>query len=165
MNARTGCHARVRRAIGAAALAVSATLLGAPSAHAAMALVVNPSTPIDNLRFKDVQRIFLGERQYWSADMPVVLIVRGPGARERQTVLSRIYRMTESQFKQYWIGRIFRAEAASTPKVVHTNEMLNELVAAIPGAIALVREEDVQAGVKVVRIDGVLPGERSYPLE
>ena len=97
--------------------------------------------------------------------MPVVLIVRGPNARERNVVLSRVYRMTESQFKQYWIGRIFRAEAASTPKVVHSNQTLNDLVLAIPGAIALVRQEDVQAGVKVVKIDGALPGDRSYPLE
>lgn len=129
-----------------------------------MAVIVHPGTPIVNLSFVEMRRIFLGERQYWTPDMPVVLIVRAPVARERQVVLNRIYRMTESQFKQYWIARIFRAEATSTPKVVYSNQTINELVAAIPGAISLVREDDIQPGVKVVRIDGVLPGEAAYPL-
>jgi ABC-type phosphate transport system substrate-binding protein len=129
-----------------------------------MAVIVHPSTPIENLSFAEMRRIFLGERQYWTPDMPVVLIVRAPVARERQVVLNRIYRMTESQFKQYWIARIFRAEATSTPKVVYSNQIINELVAAIPGAISLVREDDIQPGVKVVRIDGTVPGEAAYPL-
>jgi ABC-type phosphate transport system substrate-binding protein len=130
----------------------------------AMAVIVHPSTPIDNLTFAEMRRVFLGERQYWNANLPVVLIVRAPVAPERQVVLDRIYRMTESQFKQYWIGRIFRAETVSTPKVVYSNETINELVLAIPGAISLVRADAIVPGVKVVRIDGALPGEATYPL-
>jgi ABC-type phosphate transport system substrate-binding protein len=130
----------------------------------AMAVIVHPSTPIDNLTFAEMRRVFLGERQYWNANLPVVLIVRAPVAPERQVVLDRIYRMTESQFKQYWIARIFRAETVSTPKVVYSNETINELVLAIPGAISLVRADAIVPGVKVVRIDGALPGEGNYPL-
>src|SRR5882672_2935059 len=124
-----------------------------------MAVIVHPSTPIDHLSFEEMRRVFLGERQYWNAEMPVVLIVRAPVALERQVVLNKIYRMTESQFKQYWIARIFRAETVSTPKVVYSNTTINELVAAIPGAISLVRIDDKTPGVKVVRIDGALPGD------
>ena len=129
-----------------------------------MAVIVHPSTPVDNLSFAEMRRVFLGERQYWNADMPVLLIVRAPVALERQVVLNKIYRMTESQFTQYWIARIFRAETVSTPKVVYSNTTINELVAAIPGAISLVRVEDITPGAKVVRIDGALPGDPDYPL-
>jgi len=142
-------------------------LLAAASPCAAaeeMAVIVHPSTPVENLSTAEMRRIFLGERQYWNSDMPVVLIVRAPVAPERAIVLNRIYKMTESQFKQYWIARIFRAEAPSTPKVVYSNETINELVSAIPGAISLVRKDDIRPGLKVVRIDGKLPGEDGYPL-
>jgi len=142
-------------------------LVSAPSPCAAaeeMAVIVHPSTPVENLSTAEMRKIFLGERQYWNSDMPVVLIVRAPVAPERAIVLNRIYKMTESQFKQYWIARIFRAEAPSTPKVVYSNETVNELVSAIPGAISLVRAKDIGSGVKVVRIDGALPGEDAYPL-
>jgi len=58
-------------------------------------------------------RFLLGERQYWSSKLPVVLLIRAPVARERDVVLRVIYQMTNAQFKQYWVAKIFRAEAAS----------------------------------------------------
>jgi len=85
-------------------------------------------------------------------------------ARERNVVLKIIYQMSESQFKQYWIAKIFRAESASAPKVVYSNDMANELVTAIPGAIAFIDARDVRPGAKVLRVDGRLPGEAGYPL-
>ena len=112
----------------------------------------------------DVRKVFLGDRQYWSTNIPVVLLIRAPVARERDVVLKIIYQMSESQFKQYWIAKIFRAEAATAPKVVYSNDMANQLITAIPGAIAFIDSKDVKPGSKVVRVDGRLPGEAGYPL-
>lgn len=148
----------------AALLLLCAVAMPSRAAAEAMAVIVGPGTPVDNLSFAEMRRVFLGERQYWNAETPVVLIVRAPVAPERQVVLERIYRMTESQFKQYWIARIFRAEATSTPKVVYSNQTINELVATIPGAISLVRADAIQPGVRTIKIDGLLPGEANYPL-
>ena len=129
-----------------------------------IAVVVHPDTPISNLSLSEVRRVFLGDRQYWSTNVPVVLLIRAPVARERDVVLKIIYQMSESQFKQYWIAKIFRAEAATAPKVVYSNNMANQLLTAIPGAIAFVDSKDVKPGTKVVRVDGHLPGEPGYPL-
>src|ERR1700758_2257902 len=129
-----------------------------------VAVVVHSDTPISNLSLSDVRKVFLGDRQYWSTNIPVVLLIRAPVARERDVVLKIIYQMSESQFKQYWIAKIFRAESASAPKVVYSNDMANELVTAIPGAIAFIDTREVRPGSKVIRVDGRLPGEAGYPL-
>jgi ABC-type phosphate transport system substrate-binding protein len=129
-----------------------------------VALVVHPDTPVSNLSLAEVRKVFLGDRQYWTSNMPVVLLIRAPVARERDVVLKIIYQMSESQFKQYWIAKIFRAEAATAPKVVYSNDMASDLVAAIPGAIAFVDSREVKPGTKVLRVDGRLPGEPGYPL-
>jgi len=129
-----------------------------------VAVVVQPDTPVSNLSLAEVRKIFLGDRQYWTANMPVVLLIRAPVARERDVVLKIIYQMSESQFKQYWIAKIFRAESVSAPKVVYSNDMANDLVTALPGAIAFIDARDVRPGTKVVRVDGRLPGEPGYPL-
>ena len=129
-----------------------------------VAVVVHPDTPISNLSLAEVRKVFLGDRQYWSTNIPVVLMIRAPVARERDVVLKIIYQMSESQFKQYWIAKIFRAESATAPKVVYSNDMANQLVTAIPGAIAFIDSKDVKPGSKVVRVDGRLPGEPGYPL-
>ena len=130
-----------------------------------MAVVVNPSTPISDLSMAEVRKVFRGDRQYWTKDVPVVLLIRAPRSRERDVILKTLYEMTESQFKQYWIAKIFRAEATAAPKIVYSNDMAKELVSVIPGAIAFIPEGDVAEGLKIVKIDGRLPGERGYPLK
>jgi ABC-type phosphate transport system substrate-binding protein len=129
-----------------------------------VAVVVNDDTPVTDLSLAEVRKVFLGERQYWNAKLPVVLLVRAPVARERDVVLRVIYQMTEAQFKQYWVAKIFRAEVTSPPKIVYSNDMQYDLVTAMPGAIAFVDSRNVRPGVKVVRVDGMLPGDKKYPL-
>jgi ABC-type phosphate transport system substrate-binding protein len=139
-------------------------MAGAQGHDVDVAVVVNSDTPVSGLTLAEVRKVFLGDRQYWSTNVPVVLLIRAPVARERNVVLKTIYRMSESQFKQYWIAKIFRAEAASAPKVVYSNDMANELVTAIPGAIAFIDAREVRPGSKVIRVDGRLPGEAGYVL-
>ncbi len=129
-----------------------------------IAVVVHPDTPVSDLTLTEVRQVLLGERQYWNAKMPVVLLIRAPVARERDVVLKVIYQMSEAQFKQYWVAKIFRAEAASPPKIVYSNDMQYELVTGIPGAIAFMDAHNVRPGLKVLRVDGHLPGDKEYPL-
>lgn len=129
-----------------------------------VALVAHPDTPVNNLTLAEVRKVFLGQRQYWTTNVPVVLLIRAPVARERNVVLKIIYQMSELQFKQYWIAKIFRAESVAAPKVVYSNDVASELVSAIPGAIAFIDARDVRPGTKVIRVDGHLPGEAGYPL-
>jgi ABC-type phosphate transport system substrate-binding protein len=143
---------------------LSSAVVAAQSHDADVAIVVHPDTPVSNLTLAEVRKVFLGERQYWNANIPVVLLIRAPVARERDVVLKTIYQMSESQFKQYWIAKIFRAESATAPKVVYSNDMASELAAAIPGAIAFIQVREVRPGTKVIRVDGHLPGEPGYPL-
>jgi len=129
-----------------------------------VAIVVHPNTPVSNLTLAEVRKIFRGERQYWTSELPVVLLIRAPVARERNVVLKVIYQMSEAQFRQYWIAKIFRAEAVLAPKLVYSSDMAHQLVSTLPGAISFVDAKQVGSGVKVVRVDGKLPGEAGYPL-
>jgi hypothetical protein len=106
----------------------------------------------------------LGDRQFWTSNLKVTLLVRAPGAREREVVLKTIYQMSEAQFRQYWIAKVFRAEAASGPRIVYSNEMAEDLVAQIPGAVAFIDALQVPKGLKVLKINGLGPGQAGYPL-
>src|SRR5690349_24988887 len=121
-----------------AALCAMLCLIFAPSPRSVaqtarssdVGVVVHPDTPVDDLSLAEVRKVLLGERQYWNSKLPVVLLIRAPVARERDVVLRVIYQMSEAQFKQYWIAKVFRAEASSPPKIVYSNDMQLELVAA-----------------------------------
>ena len=146
-------------AVGLASMAASGTVQGAD-----IAIVVRPDVPVDNLTFAELRRLFLGARQFWTSNVKVTLVVRAPGAREREVVLKSIYQMSEAQFRQYWIAKVFRAEAASGPRIVYSNEMAAELVSGMQGAVAFVDADQVPKGLKVIKINGLLPGAKEYPL-
>ena len=156
----------VERLIAAALLLLPLQnfILAQSSREGDLAVMVNSATPVTDLRHAEVRNVFLGQRQYWNPKLPVVLLMRAPVARERDIVLKVIYQMSEEEYTQYWVAKVFRAEVTSPPKNVYSNDMQYELVAAIPGAIAVVDARNVRPGVKVVRVDGKLPGEKGYPL-
>src|SRR5437867_1742748 len=111
-------------ALLSAPLFLDAAAAQAPSPKAGdLAIVVHPNTPVSDLPFAELRQVFLGERQYWTPSIPVVLLMRAPVAPEREAVLKVIYEMSESEFKQYWIAKIFRAESTLPPKIVYSNDM------------------------------------------
>lgn len=147
-----------------ATLLTPALWAAASSDDNAIAIVVRPDVPVDNLSFAELRRLMLGDRQYWSSNLKVTLLVRAPGAREREVVLKTIYQMSEAQFRQYWIAKVFRAEAASAPRIVYSNDMAADLAAQVPGAVAFVDAGQVPPGLKVLKINGLLPQQPGYPL-
>ena len=136
----------------------------ADTGDTAIAIVVRPDVPVDNLTFPELRRLMLGEKQYWSPSLRVTLLVRAPGAREREIVLRSIYQMSEAQFRQYWIAKVFRAEAQSAPRIVYSNDMATELASSIPGAVAFVDASQIPKGLKILKINDLLPGQKGYPL-
>ena len=135
------------------------------SARTPVAILVNPASPVNNLSLADLRSIMLGNRQFWPNHDPIVLLVRAPVAPERNVVLHIIYQMSEAEFRQYWIAKIFRDEMATGPKIVYGASATNELVVAIPGAIGFLAANDVRPGPKVLTINGLRPGDKGYPLQ
>ncbi len=134
-------------------------------ASSAIAIVVHKDTEIDNLSLEELRSIFLADQQFWQNRRRIVLLIRAPQSDERDFVLNKIYQMSEAQFRQYWIGKMFRAEVPRGPKIVFSTDMTLELVIAIPGSISFMRADDVTEDVKLVRVDAKLPSENGYPLQ
>ena len=143
-----------------------AVVTGAALAQGAdLAVVVRDDTPVRNLSLVDLRKLLLGERQFWSPSLRVSLLIRAPGARERDVLLKEIYQMSEAQFRQYWIAKVFRAEAPAGPRVVYSNQMAIDVAVSVPGALTFVDAAEVlPKNLVIVKLDGKLPGERGYPL-
>ena len=127
-----------------------------------VAVVVHPGVQVESIRFGELRRLLFADRVYWSSRLKVTILM--PEGRERQVVLKRVYEMTEAQFRQFWLAKLFRAEVTAGPKIVRSDETAIELVNAIPGALTFIDASRVTPGLKVLRIEGRLPGERGYAL-
>lgn len=130
-----------------------------------IAVIVHEQVPVENLSLPELRQIFLGERQSWSRELSVTLLLPPRGTPERQVLLKQIYQQrSEVEVQHYWINRLFGDEVQAGPKITGSNEMSASLVREIPGAIALVPANRIPQGVKVLRIDGKKPGQAGYPL-
>jgi ABC-type phosphate transport system substrate-binding protein len=140
----------------------------APSAGAQrddIAVIVNPRNSTTNVSSSDLRNIFAGQKHSWSGGVPIKILVRGSGCRER-IVLLQILGMSESEYKQYWTAQVVRGEADSEPPTLPSFGMVKEALKVFPGAIALVDIRDLKPGmeIKILKIDGHLPGEDGYPI-
>lgn len=135
----------------------------AQTVNVAVAVVVSETNPVTNITVSDLRKLFTGEKHSWPGGTPVKLVVRAPGAYER-IVLLKLLGMTESSYKQYWTTQVFRGEAQAKPVELFSNGMQKEALSVYPGALALVSFKEVRTGMKVVKVDGHLPGDAGYPL-
>jgi ABC-type phosphate transport system substrate-binding protein len=130
-----------------------------------VAVIVNPLNTVESISSVELRKYFAGEKRSWHASLPVFLVVRAPEARERTMLLSHVLHMTESEYKQYWVKKIYSGEVPREPLALFSNGMQVEAVRTEKGGIALVSSKDVRAGVKTLKIDGLLPGAPGYPLK
>jgi ABC-type phosphate transport system substrate-binding protein len=130
-----------------------------------VAVIVNPQNPADSITSTDLRKVFSGEKRSWNSNIPVFLIVRAPQAKERDVLLTHVLKMSESEYKQYWVKKVYSGEVPREPLSLFSNGMQLEAVRSEKGGIALVNLSDVRQGVKVLKLDGRLPGTTGYPLK
>ena len=134
------------------------------SAEPPTAIIVNEQNPVSNLTLPEVQAYFRDERHHWAPGRPATVVLPAQGSEERASALRALYEMSELAYARYWTARIYRAQSASAPIQVESASMVARVVATLPGGLGVARLPQVPKGVKVLRIDGVLPGEPGYPL-
>jgi phosphate transport system substrate-binding protein len=150
--------------------ALLASLLGvAPSrVHAQdsepLAIVVNKNNPLNEMSLGDLRRVFRGQRSRWSNGRRVTLVMRDAGAREREAILQSVYGVAEAEYKRTYMQAVFSGETADAPKTLASTNGVLRFVYNVPGAIGYVRARDADSSVKMLRIDGRLPGEPGYRL-
>jgi ABC-type phosphate transport system substrate-binding protein len=133
---------------------------GAATNPNTLAVIVNKSNPVNDLSLAELRRILLGERTNWKGTRKIALLLPSVGTPERQTAL-RLVAMDESSYKSHWTEM---PGADSGAPVAPASGISVNLVAETEDAIAVVPLGDVKGSVKILRIEGNLPGDAGYPI-
>jgi hypothetical protein len=152
----------MRIAAGAAALLLA--FLIPCGALADVAIVVHPDNPESGLRAEELLRILRQEQRRFRTGGSIYLVFQGSGSPARELVLRRLLRMNDLELKQFWLAKLYRGEIASFPRVLDSDVAVRRLVAVAPQAFGFLDASAVDATVKVLRIDGKLPGQAGYLL-
>lgn len=145
-------------------LALSPSPLGGAGSDQSVAIIVNPSNPVENCSFDDLRKIFLGEKSHWPNGRRITLVMLDPAQPERKVVLREIYNMSEKDLNNHFISGVFTGGVLAPPKTLASAAEVRKFVFNVPGAIGYVKGTDVDQSVKILRIDGRLPDDKDYRL-
>jgi hypothetical protein len=132
--------------------------------HDSLAIIVNRTNPVENLSFAELRQYFLGEHTHWPNGRRVTLVMRDAPRPEREAVLRIVYEMREQDFHAHFLHAKFTGELPEEPHLLDTTSRVINFVFLQPGAVAYVRADEASPSVKVVRLDGLMPGDPDYKL-
>ena len=127
-------------------------------------VVVNANNPVQELNSEELRRILTGERQFWGGKLQIMLVLKADDSLETRLALGRLLRASSVDFAKIWTGRVFRGEAYKTPLQVPSSGMASQVVRDYRGGLGFMAARDLPPDLKVLRVDGKLPGDPRYLL-
>jgi len=141
--------------------------LGVSSARAdgadTLAIVVAKDSPIQRLTQFELKKLYLGTIITGPTGDRIIPFNQAPSSPDRVLFENRVLGMSSDEVSRYWIDRKIRGQGVP-PKVVSPADLLQKVVSRLGHSVAYVRVGHVLPDVRVVAIDGHLPGDGSYGL-
>ena len=149
---------------------VALLLSGITAAHAQdkatqLAIIVNKACSLDNVTTAEVQKYFKADKSKTPDGTKIVIVMQDVGNPDRDAALRAIYKMSEAEYNDFFVGQTFTGAVAAAPKALPSSAAVKQFVAATPGAISYVRASDADDSVKILKVDGKSPGDADYGLK
>jgi len=138
----------------------SRVLAGTPTVR--LQLVTAKASAIRELSFADLRQLYRGKR-ISIAGVKVIPFNHPPNTPDRIGFDRVVLGMDPEEVGRYWVDQKIRGGDAP-PRTIDSVSLLLRVVAALPGAFAYVREGFASPELKVVPLDGKLPGDAGYLL-
>lgn len=142
-------------------------LMGAQSASAQVALVVNKANPVRDISLQKVQDIYLGNTVSWSDNLRIFPVSLKSKENVTQAFFKKALQKKPNDMKRIWI-RLMLSGEVSPPKVMGLASDVLDYVASNEGAIGFVDlahiDGHMHEQVQVIAIEGSLPSQAGYLL-
>ncbi len=134
------------------------------AAEREVAVIVNPKNPVSEVSLNDLRKIFRLDQTFWPNGKRIRLLMLEHGTSAKELILKRVYNMTDSQLRQFWVRKMTGLESADFPRAWSSGAAVKLVVHRYPTAIGYIDADQVDSSVKVLAIDGKKPGQSNYPL-
>ncbi|HEX5052627.1 MAG TPA: hypothetical protein VFZ65_12700 [Planctomycetota bacterium] len=133
-----------------------------------LAIIVNAKNPTKDLSSVHLRLVCKLETQFWSNNERVQLGLRPGDTPEMKILCEHVYGMTQDELSKYWTGRLFRGQIPAEPAILRSSDAAIRFVKRSAGALSVIPATEiakVPKEVRVLTIDGKLPGQPGYALE
>jgi ABC-type phosphate transport system substrate-binding protein len=149
-------------AIASCASGLPSRLVYAEAAEV-LAVVVAKSSPIRQLSQFELKKLYLGSNISGPTGDRIIPFNQAPKSLDRVAFDSRVLGMTQDELARYWIDRKIRGQSGA-PKAVGSAELVQRVVSRLENSVGYVRLADVLPELRVLSIDGAIPGQAGYKL-
>jgi hypothetical protein len=146
---------------GVAAMAAAAPVLGGQKVR--LAIVVAKDSPISDISFYDLKRLYQGEAVNANGKRLVPLNL-SPQSEDRVRFDRAVLGLSPENVSRYWIDRKIRGQSGA-PKSLESSDLVQRVVLRVDGAIGYARLSALKPDVKVLRVDGKTPKDSGYSVE
>ena len=129
-----------------------------------IAVIVHPKNPLEDISVFELKKYFLYEREFWNDGTRVYLVTRESGSAEKIKFIKIIYDISEADIKRLLLSKLFNGNIPSLPRVIRSNRAMRIYVANVPNSIGYIDTNFVDPSVKILKIEGKLPGDPLYLL-
>lgn len=151
-------------AAAAAGLTIQSSSRAARAQAAApLAVVVARNSRIEHLSRFELKKLYLGANLEAPGGERVLAFHQMYSAPDRVAFEHGVLGMEPEELARYWIDRKIRGEGGA-PRVVGSPELLQRVVSRLNTSVGYVRLDQVGSELRVLPIDGVLPGASGYPV-
>ena len=139
------------------------------NAYATIAVIVNKSNPVSDVSYNELKQISEARKQYWDNGEKIILIFKPVTSVETRALIDMVYKIKYEEFDKYWFLKVYENKIMEFPKILNSTGTINILVSEIPGAIAFIGKDEISRidniNIKVLRVNGKMPGEDGYPFK
>ncbi|HHT9146955.1 MAG: hypothetical protein Q7J76_12970 [Candidatus Brocadiaceae bacterium] len=139
------------------------------NAYATIAVIVNKSNPVSDISYNELKQILEARKQYWDNGEKIILIFKPITSVETRTLIDMVYKIKYEAFDKYWFLKVYDNKIMEFPKILNSTGTINILVSEIPGAIAFIGKDEISRianiNIKVLGVNGKMPGEDGYPFK
>lgn len=143
------------------ALALEASPADAGTGDEPLAIVVAKNSSVQELSMYELKRLYMGDSMTTPDGKKLLPLNRGTKTGERVGFDKSVLGMSPEEAARYWIDRRIRGRSGA-PKAVDPANVVQKVVSRLPGAISYVRRSEVSDEVRIIRIDGKMPGDSGY---
>lgn len=130
-----------------------------------LAVIVHKSNPTENLTLAELREYFLSERTSWPTKQKVRAVMIASGRPERQALIEIALDMRREQdYQAHFLRAKFTEQSVEQPRELQSPADVLRFVSNVPGSLAYLPANEVDPSVKVVRVDGLAPGDPGYKL-
>jgi hypothetical protein len=130
---------------------------------AVLAVIVSPSSKLNNISVSDLRRVFQSERLTDPDGNRLIALNHPPKTVDRVGFDQVVLRMDPEAVGRFWIDRKIRG-GSGPPRTVESLATLRRVVEKLPGAIGYLRPNQLSNEVRAIRVEGKLPEDPGYQL-